>query len=67
MYIKADIHAIKTPPFQYTSHLYSTIKIVRDSVVEERALLEVWEVDGLCREVKVLSRALAATDRLPRA
>jgi hypothetical protein len=46
-------------------HLSPTVKIVRQGVVQERALLEVREVDRLCREVKVLSRALAATDRFP--
>ena len=51
----------------YTIQLSPTIKIVRKGVVQERALLEVREVDRLRREVEVLRRALAAADRLPRA
>jgi len=45
--------------------LNATIKVVRNGVIQERALLKVWELNGLRREVKVLCRASAATDRLP--
>ena len=49
----------------YTISLSPAIKIVRKSVIQERALLEIGEVNRLRREVKVLRRALAAADRLP--
>jgi hypothetical protein len=52
---------------QYKLHLSAAIKIVRQSVVQERALLEIREINRLRREVKVLGRALVAANRLPRA
>jgi hypothetical protein len=58
---------METPPLHHTIHLQSAIEIVRDGVVQERALLKVRELDGLRRVVKVFSRTCAATNRLPRA
>lgn len=49
----------------YTIQSSPAIKIVRKSVVQECALLEVGEVDRLRREVEVLRWALVAADRLP--
>ena len=49
----------------YTIQLSPAIKIVRKSVVQERALLEIGKINGLRREVEVLRWALATADRLP--
>ena len=48
-----------------TIQLSPAIKIVRKRVVQERTLLKIREINRLCREVKILSRTLAAADRPP--
>ena len=49
----------------YTDRLRTSVEVVADGVVQERALRHVWKLHGGCWEVQHFARTILTVDRQP--